>query len=385
MSDKKSAFAEPKGGIKMKSKLKLYVATFVLVGAAGGGTAMAQDSQSQIPTSGEKVAGAPFEVKRDWGTFKLADRIAAKVKAGDKINYVFSYQASGIPLFSPQYAAGFNTGCKLGSAISPLECASIAPVQTDANQQISQIEAKLAAGEIDCISIEPVTSDSTTAMVNKLMDQGIPVFTVGVTSRGHEFTNFTQVPQLEGETAGKIVLDWMKANNKDLKVFAVSGGDPTQFWAQGRMKGFHETIAEAIPDAKFVTTEANGLNVSYDPGQSYDAYRTFLSANPDVQFIQSVDIGAEHANRAITSLNKAGQVFTIGWNVSKGQLDGIEKGIQVAALDQRWSDQAAFGGPACAQFLKNGVILPNTQTLLPVMKDQVAAARAELDRILGQK
>ena len=258
-------------------------------------------------------------------------------------------------------------------------------MQTDANQQISQIEAKLAAGEIDCISIEPVTSDSTTAIVNKLMDQGIPVFTVGVTSRGHEFTNFTQVPQLEGETAGKIVLDWMKANNKDLKVFAVSGGDPTQFWAQGRMKGFRETIAKAIPDAKFATTEANGLNVSYDPGQTYDAYRTFLSANPDVQFIENVDIGAEHADRAIASLNKAGQVFTIGWNVSKGQLDGIEKGIQVAALDQRWSDQAAFGGPACAQFLKNGEVLPNTQTLLPVMKDQVAAARVELDRILGQK
>ena len=133
-------------------------------------------------------------MKRDWGTFKLADRIAAKVKAGEPINYVFSYQASGIPLFSPQYAAGFETGCKMGKEIYPMECASIAPVQTDANQQVSQIEAKLAAGEIDCISIEPVSSDSTTAITNKLMDQGIPVFTAGVTSRGHEFTNFTQVP-----------------------------------------------------------------------------------------------------------------------------------------------------------------------------------------------
>ena len=177
-------------------------------------------------------------MKRDWGTFKLADRIAAKVKAGEKINYVFSYQASGIPLFSPQYAAGFETGCKMGNEIYPMECAAIAPVQTDANAQVSQIEAKLAAGEIDCISIEPTTSDSTTAITNKLMEQGIPVFTVGVTSRGHEFTNFTQVPMLEGQTAAQIVLDWMKANSKDLKVFAVSGGDPTQFWAQGRMKGF---------------------------------------------------------------------------------------------------------------------------------------------------
>lgn len=358
-----------------------------MAAVAAGAVALAWPAfaQSQIPTEGEKVEGAPFEVKRDWGTFKLADRIAAKVKAGEKINYVFSYQASGIPLFSPQYAAGFDTGCKLGNEIYPMECAAIAPVQTDPNQQVAQIEAKLAAGEIDCISIEPSTSDSVTAITNKMMDQGIPVFTVGVTSRGHEFTNFTQVPMLEGQTAAQIVLDWMKANNKDLKVFAVSGGDPTQFWAQGRMQGFVETIKAAIPDATFVTTHENGLNVSYDPGQTYDAYRTFLSANPEVQFIENVDIGAEHANRAIESLNRTGQVFTIGWNVSKGQLDGIEKGIQVAALDQRWSDQAAFGGPACAQFLKNGVILPNTQTLLPILAADVAAARVELDKILGQQ
>ena len=72
-------------------------------------------------------------------------------------------------------------------------------------------------------------------------------------------------------------------------MFAVSGGDPTQFWAQGLMKGFHETISKAIPDAKFVTTDANGLNVSHDSGQTYDTYRTFLSASPDVQFIENVD------------------------------------------------------------------------------------------------
>ena len=371
----------------MKLDLKRTMVLIVAAGAVGfAASAWAQDSQSQIPTTGEKVDGAPLTVKRDWGTFKLADRIAAKIAAGQPINYVFSYQASGIPLFSPQYAAGFATGCKLGQAILPgMTCASIAPVQNDANTQMAQIEAKLAAGEIDCISIEPTDSDSATAMTNKLMDQGIPVFTAGVTSRGHEFTGFTQIPMLEGQTAGKIVLDWMKANKKDLKVFAVSGGDPTQFWAQGRMKGFHETIMAAIPDAKFVTTEENGLNVSYDPGQTYDAYRTFLSANADVQFIENVDIGAEHANRAIDSLNKAGQVYTIGWNVSKGELDGIEKGTQVAALDQRWSDQAAFGSPACAQFLKNGVILPNTQTLLPIQAAQVADARKELDRILSAK
>ena len=270
---------------------------------AAVGALAQQPSESQIPTSGDKVEGAPLTVKRDWGEFKLADRIAEKVKKGEPINYVFSYQASGIPLFSPQYKAGFEMGCKMGKAIYPMNCAAIAPVQNDPNQQVSQIEAKLATGEIDCVGIEPVSSDAMTAITNKLMDQGIPVFTAGVTSRGHEFTNFTQIPDKEGKYAAETVLKWMKDNNKtDIKVFAVSGGDPTQFWAQGRMKGFEDTIKAAIPDAKFVTGAKNGLNTSYEPGKSYDVFRSFITANPDVQFIENVDIGAEHADRAIKSL-----------------------------------------------------------------------------------
>lgn len=349
------------------------------------GAALAQDfSDSQIPKEGEKVEGAPFTVKRDWGTFTLADRIAEKVRAGQPINYVFSYQATGIPLFSPQYAAGAEMGCTMAQEIYPLNCTAIAPVQNDPAQQVAQIEAKLAAGEVDCVGIEPVSSDAMTAITNRLMDEGIPVFTAGVSSNGHEFTNYTQIPDIEGKTAAETVLKWMKDNNKDLKVFAVSGGDPTQFWAQGRMKGFVETIKAAIPDARFVTTHENGLNTSYDPGQTFDTYNAFLLANPDVQFIQNVDIGAEHAGRAIEELGLTGKVFTIGWNSSLGQLDAIEKGIQVAQLDQRWPDQAAFGAVACAQFLKNGVILPNNQTLKAVMADGVTAARDELNRTLGQ-
>jgi ABC-type sugar transport system substrate-binding protein len=343
----------------------------------------ADTSASQIPTTGDKPAGAPGEVKTSWGTFKLAQRIADKVAKHEKINYVFSYQGSGIPLFSPQYAAGFKYGCQAGNAIYPLDCTSIAPVQTNPNEQVSQIEAKLAAGQIDCISIEPTTSDATTAIVNKLMAQGIPTFTAGVTSRGHEFSNFTQLPPKEGATAAEVVLKWMADSGNQLKVFAVSGGDPAEFWAQGRMKGFREAIQKAIPDAKFVTTEANGLNTSYEPGKTFDNYKAFLSAHPDVQLIENVDIGAEHADRAIRELNRVGKTFTIGWNVSKGQLDAIDAGIQIALLDQRWPDQAAFGGPACAQFLGNGAILPNTQTLKPVTKAETADARAQLNSIMS--
>ena len=63
------------------------------------------------------------------------------------------------------------------------------------------------------------------------------------------------------------------------------------------------------------------------------------------------------------------------------------RGPCLGAVDDRasvhFTHVSAFGGPACAQFLKNGVILPNTQTLLPVMAADVAAARIELDKVLG--
>src|SRR5215210_7332154 len=128
-------------------------------------------------TSSAAPSAAPFSVKRSWGTFTLNPKIADKVKKGEKINYVFSYQASGIALFSQQYAQGHKAGCADGQKIYPMDCSSIAPVQTDPNQQVAQIEAKLAAGKVDCLSIEPATSDAMTAITNKVMDQGIPVFT----------------------------------------------------------------------------------------------------------------------------------------------------------------------------------------------------------------
>ena len=142
-------------------------------------------------------------------------------------------------------------------------------------------------------------TNTFTTIINDILADGIPAFTVGVESSGNELTNFTQVSLKEGAQAATILMDWMKTTGNNLKVFAVSGGDPTQNWAQGRMKGFVDTIKAAIPDATFVNTEANGLSTTYDPAGTYDAYTAFLRGNPEVQFIENVDIGAEHAARAI--------------------------------------------------------------------------------------
>ena len=369
------------------------VAVAAMVAACGGGgtasqsapaassAAPAPSSAAPAPSESTAAQGWPYTGKlKDGSTFTLKQSIVDKLKNNETINYLFSYGSASIPLFSPQYLNGYNRSIPEAQKILPtLKGTAVAPASAlqDANEQIAQITAQLNAGQIDCLSVQSTGTDTFTKIVNDIMAQGIPAFTVGVQSNGNELTNFTQISEKEGHQAATILLDWMQKTGNQLKVFAVSGGDPTQNWAQGRMQGFIDGIKAAIPDAKFVNDASTALATSYDPAPTYDAYKTLIQGNPDLQFIENVDIGAEHADRAIVDSGKEGKIWALGWNVSLGQLDAIEKGTQVVALDQRWGDQAAFGAVACADFLKNGVIRPNTQELLPITKENLAEARKD--------
>jgi ABC-type sugar transport system substrate-binding protein len=364
-------------------------ASLLAVACGGGGGATNAPAATTAPSTAAEspaASGLPYTATlKDGSTFTLNPRIVDKLAKGEAINYVFSYGSTSIPLFSPQYLAGYNRSIPEAQKIMPINGKAIAPASAlqDANEQIAQITALLEADQIDCLSVQSTGLDTFTKITNDIMAKGIPVFTVGVQSNGNEFTNFTQISEKEGAQAANIVIDWMKKTGNNLKVFAVSGGDPTQNWAQGRMKGFVDTMKAAVPDATFLNTEANGLQTSYDPAATYDAYKAFIQGNPTVQFIENVDIGAEHADRAIKDAGLTGKVFTIGWNVSVGQLDAVKEGTQVAALDQRWGDQAAFGAVACAELLKNGKILPNTQELLPITQENEPQAREEFMKIVN--
>jgi len=333
------------------------------------------------------AGGPPWKVKlRHGGTFTLSSSITSKVKAHKKINYVFSYQSCSIQGFSPQYQAGYKAGLGAGNKIYPLSGKIICPTssQPDVNTQLNQIRALLTTNQIDCLSIEPPTSTSTAPIVQQALKQGIPVFTVGLTTFGNEFTNFTQVPQKEGATAAAAVLQYMKAHKLHFKAFAVSGGDPTQYWAQNRAKGFRLAITKAIPGAKFVTTEKNMLSTTYDPGKTYDTFKAFLSgAGKNVDVIENVDIGAGYAAQAAKDLGRAGKTYTVGWNVIPNEIAALKNGTQIALFDQNWPAQAAFGAVACATFLKTGKVLPNTQQLTVITKANLKQAQAKLADLNG--
>jgi ABC-type sugar transport system substrate-binding protein len=372
--------------------LTILAGAALLAGACSSPAASTAPSAAPVASTAASAApstapaGLPYTgTLKDGSTFTLHPRIADKLAKGEPINYVFSYGSTAIPLFSPQYKAGYDRTLPEAQKILPMNGKDIAPASAvqDINEQIAQIDALFKADQIDCLSVQSTGTDAFTKIVNDIMATGVPVFTVGVQSNGNEFTNYTQISDKEGRQAAGIVVDYMKANNLDFKNFAVSGGDPTQNWAQGRMQGFIDGIKEAIPDAKFINDAASALVTTYDPAGTYDAYKAFIQGNPEVQVIENVDIGGEHAARAIADSGNAGKMFSLGWNVSIGQLDAIEAGTQIVALDQQWGEQAGFGATACAELLKNGNVLPNTNTLKPVTKDNVVEARKEFMAIAG--
>ena len=371
-------------------RLLPLVAVTALIAVACGSTPAATTAPTDAPVATDAATaapqGAPYTATlKDGSTFTLNPRVVDKLTKGEPINYVFSYGSTAIPLFSPQYKAGYERTLPEAQKILAMNGQAIAPASAvqDSNEQIAQIDALFKADQIDCLSIQSTGDNAFTKIVNDIMATGIPVFTVGVQSNGNEFTNFTQISLKEGAQAAGIVVDYMKAHGLDFKVFAVSGGDPTQNWAQGRMQGFIDGIKAAIPDAKFVNDASTGLVTSYDPAGTYDAYKAFIQGNPEVQVIENVDIGGEHAARAIADSGNTGKMFSLGWNVSIGQLDAIEAGTQIVALDQQWGDQAGFGALGCAEFLKNGKILPNSNVLKPITTDNVVQARADFLAIAG--
>jgi len=380
--------------IRSRGALTLLTAGTLLVAACSTPAATTAPTEAPPATTAPVDSAAPSVGAEGWpltgtledgSTFTLHERVAAKLAAGEPINYVFSYGSTAIPLFSPQYAAGFARTLPEGQAIQPMNGQAIAPSSAvqDINEQIAQIDALFKADQIDCLSVQSTGTDAFTKIVNDIMETGIPVFTVGVESNGNEFTNFTQISNNEGRQAAEIIVKYMTDNNLDFKNFAVSGGDPTQNWAQGRMQGFIDGIMEAIPDATFVNDASTALVTTYDPAGTYDAYKAFIQGNPEVQVIENVDIGGEHAARAIADSGNTGKMYAFGWNVSIGQLDAIEAGTQIVALDQQWGDQAGFGALGCAEFLANGTILPNSNVLKPITTENVVEAREEFMAIAG--
>jgi ABC-type sugar transport system substrate-binding protein len=349
-----------------RTRALIVVGALLLIGCGYAATIEAAPS----PTK------PPYVVKFKWGTFKLNSKIADKLKNHKAVNVLLEGQADGLPVISKIFRDSAKAAVPGANKIYPINFRYYAPPGNAYNEplQISQIQSQLGAGQVDCLAVVPTTSTGLNKLIDQILKKGIPVFTMGVPTSYHEFANYAQIPLKEGAFAATKLVEWMKANNKDFKVFAVTSALPPQVWAQGRMASFVATIKKLVPDAKFINDQSSAVDTTLDPTVTYDRAKAFLQGHSDVQVVMNTDIGAEHIDRAIEDLNLVGKTFTIGWNVSRANLGYIDKGVQIATFDQNITMQAQLGTTGCSTFFATGKVQPNTLALKPIFKPDVAAA-----------
>lgn len=249
------------------------------------------------------------------------------------------------------------------------------------------MQQAVAAGQVDCLAVEPVTPDAFVNVINDAATKGIPTFTVNTDSPsadrfayyGPNDTNLSGPNQL-GIAAGKYTVSWAQQNNITLHKVALITGDTTAPWAQGRMQGFMQTLQAAFPNVQFVGTPTNAFTTGYDDPGIISKMQAFITGHPDVDFYFDLDWGAKDIGKLIAQMNLKNKVYTLGYNVDSTYLDQVAAGNVVATLDQRFDLQAGNWVTGCADFLLGGKTVTGNQYVpaTVVNATNVAEARARL-------
>jgi ABC-type sugar transport system substrate-binding protein len=353
-------------------------------------TAAACGSSSTPSSSGgASQTGPPYSVTTSYGTFKLSSAIATKIQNKQPLNFVLSFQtlsSVGAPAFlaAGMKAAAAAIQAKYGVTVNTKV---IGPAQTDPVAQISQVQQAVAAGQVDCLAVEPVTPDAFTNVINDATTKGVPTFTVNTDSpNSHRFayygpndTDQSGANNL-GIAAGKYVADWATQNNVTIHKIALITGDTTAPWAQGRMQGFMTTLQAKFPSVQFVGTPTNAFTTGYDDPAIVSKMQAFITGHPDVDFYFDSDWGAKDIGKLIGQLNLKNKVYTLGYNVDSTYLDQVTAGNVVATLDQRFDLQAGNWVTGCGDFLLAGKTVTGNQYVPPTVVNtaSVAAARQRL-------
>jgi ribose transport system substrate-binding protein len=347
----------------MGARKEFTLASMAVLGLLG--TACGTSSTPPAATH----SGAPYTANLSWGKFTLASSIADKIDKKQPLNFVLSFQTlatvgAPVNLLAGMRQAANDAKTQYGVTVN---VKLIGPANTDPVAQISQVQQAIAAGQVDCLAVEPVTPDAFVRVINQAVDGGVPSYTVNTDSPdSHRFAyngaNDSFPPKgayQMGQVAGQYSIQWLKDHSVTPKVAALVTGDTTAPWAQGRMQGWMDTMKAQFPDLQFVGTPTNALSTGYDPAGIYSQVAAFMNGHPSVDLYFDSDWGAKTIGKLIKDRGLKGKINTIGYNVDTTYLDEVTSGDVMATVDQRYDEQSAGFVKGCAAFLLKGAVPPD--------------------------
>ena len=344
---------------------------------AAGEPAVAEPVVAE-PVVEQEPDGPPHVAELAWGNFVLAERIAAKLDAGDPLNFVLSLNATGAT-----GSASFEHGWAAAAGeVSDqhgvgIDARVIGPNSTDVEAQAATIESLIASADIDCLAVEAANPRLLTDVIDLAVDAGIPVFAVGGDSPDSKRFAFYGIDDYAaGETAGSLVGQWAADGGILVRRAAVLTGDAGDQGSFDLMRGFVAGLSEIHSGVEWVNGPSDVDSFGFDPFAVHDATEVWVLDNIDADIVFHTDEGLEALARVIADQLLYGDMYAVGFHISEPVTNYIRERVVVTAMAQGLAEQARRAGAACGDFLLAGV-----HDTGQVVIEPVAVTRDNIDEI----
>lgn len=270
--------------------------------------------------------------------FKLADRIKAKLDAGQTLDLFVSYQD-----LSNEFAPFLKAGVERAAAEEKVNAKFIGPVGSDADGQINEIESLM--GTMDGLAVSSVSTDALAPVIDRVLAAGIPVVTYNTDNPDSKRLAFAGQDLVQsGVEAGKLMAKVLDGKGKVMIVTL----DAAAQWSLDREKGAREGLAAAGPDIEIVNT----LNTGSDPQKIYSAIENAMLADPSITGLLSLECCSTPAAGTWVERNgKTGVVKVVGFDLLDQTVELVANGNIQATIDQAPEKQGFAAVDMLVKFL----------------------------------
>jgi simple sugar transport system substrate-binding protein/ribose transport system substrate-binding protein len=274
--------------------------------------------------------------------FSLADRIKAKIAAGQPLDIYVSYHD-----VSNEFAPFMKAGVQRAATSDKVNAQFIGPVGADADGQISEIETLMS--KMDGLAISSVSTDALAPLIDKVIAAGIPVVTFNTDNPESKRLAFAGQDLVQsGREAGKLMAKVLGGKGKVM----ITTIDAAAQWSLDREKGAREAL-KAEPGIEVVST----LNTGTDPQKIYSAIENAMLANPSISGVLSLECCSTPAAGTWVERNKAAdKVKVVGFDLLDQTVQLVQSGDVQATIDQAPEKQGFAAVDLLVQFLKGQTI-----------------------------
>lgn len=302
--------------------------------------AATEEAATEEAATEEAAAGA--------AAFTLAPEIAERVASGEPLRIYVSYHD-----VSNEFAPFLRAGVEKAASELGVDAQFVGPVGADAEQQIAELENLVESG-VDGLAISSVSTDALAPIINRLLEQGIPVVTYNTDNPDSNRLAFAgQDLEQSGYEAAKVLAELIEGQGEVI----ITTLDAAAQWSIDRETGARRAFAE-YPDITVLTT----VNTGTEPQEIYAAIENAMLANPSTTAVLSLECCSTPAAGEYVKRNGLqSDVTVVGFDELPATLELIRDGFIAASISQAPDKQGYEAVRMLVDFL-NGEELTDVDT-----------------------